>query len=100
MDRLLQEGITCPACERESGDVSEHHLIPKSYGGKDTVTLCHSCHRQIHALFDNSRLASDLNSLDKLLKTPEFSRYVKWARKQNPDKRFKVRASKQKSRKS
>jgi len=90
--------MKCPLCERdtEPGDMSDHHLVPKMKGGRETETICHPCHRQIHALFDNYRLAKELNTVESLQAEPTFAKYLKWARKQPPGKRFKTKASKTK----
>jgi 5-methylcytosine-specific restriction endonuclease McrA len=88
--------VKCPLCVRETDpkDMSDHHLVPKSKGGRDTETICHPCHRQIHALFDNRRLAKELDSVEALLAEPTFAKYLKWASKQTPGKRFKTKAAK------
>jgi hypothetical protein len=41
--------ITCAACGA-SGELHEHHLIPRSQGGIDlpTVMLCIPCHEAVH----------------------------------------------------
>jgi len=87
--------VNCPLCNRntEPTDLSDHHLVPKAKGGKDTEAICDPCHRQIHALFDNSRLAKELDSVTALLAEPTFAKYLKWAAKQPPGKRFKTKAS-------
>ena len=90
--------MICPLCERETEprDLSDHHLIPKAKGGKETQAICEPCHRQIHALFDNKRLAKELNTVVSLQREETFAKYLKWARKQPPGKRFKTKASNKK----
>lgn len=39
----------CPLCTRPNYFPSDHHLVPKSRGGKVTKTICSDCHRMIHA---------------------------------------------------
>lgn len=87
--------MICPLCERETdeGDMSDHHLVPKMKGGKETETICHPCHRQIHALFDNYRLAKELYTVESLQNEPNFAKYLKWAAKQPPGKSFKTKES-------
>lgn len=77
-----------------------HHLVPKQQDGTDgpTLDVCPPCHRQIHALFDNKTLARELDSIDKLAGHPDMRRFLRWIRKQAPDKRIKVRGSKRKRR--
>lgn len=87
--------MTCPLCERETDekDMSDHHLVPKSRGGKQTETICHPCHRQIHALFDNHRLERELYTVEALQAEPSFAKYLKWAAKRPPGQRFKTKAA-------
>ena len=70
----------CQLCEREVPSVSEHHVIPKSLGGKDTIEVCKDCHRQIHALFDNKKLSTELNRTELIINNESFSKYLKWIR--------------------
>lgn len=77
--------------------LTEHHLIPrqttkrKKVDPGPTIGICSACHRQIHTLFSNSQLASDLNSAETLKAHPDMSKFLAWVRKQTPDKRVRVR---------
>lgn len=70
-----------------------HHLIPRQKDGRSgpRADLCSACHRQIHILFDNTRLARELNCLDRLRDEPGMQRFLAWVKKQPPDRRVKVR---------
>lgn len=83
----------CALCGREVERVSQHHIIPKSRGGTETVPLCSPCHSTLHHFFRNRTLAREKNSLDALLSDPDIQRYLVWVRKQ-PDRRIQVRARK------
>lgn len=87
--------MLCELCGREVHKLTVHHLVPKQEDGADgpTLEVCSACHRQIHALFDNKTLARELDTLDKLAGHPRMRRFLKWVRKQSPDKRVKVRGS-------
>lgn len=87
--------VECPLCERPtpSSEISDHHLVPKSKGGKETEPICNPCHRQIHALYDNWTLANRLNTVESLREDERFAKYLKWAAKQPPGKRFKTKSS-------
>ena len=37
----------CFECETTE-DLQEHHIVPRSRGGKKTVTLCYECHMKAH----------------------------------------------------
>lgn len=57
----------------------------------ETIAICSACHRQIHRLFDNAHLARELHTLEALKAHPKLERFVRWVRKQDPDKRVRVR---------
>jgi hypothetical protein len=92
--RLLQQervqevpaDVRCPLCERKIPPTQRdaHHLIPKSKGGRHTEYLHRICHRQIHALFTETELARQFNSVDALLAHPDMASFVAWV-KTKPD---------------
>ena len=80
----------CPLCERSiPTDVpqSTHHLIPKLKGGKGgpTVLLHHICHKEIHATFTETELATEYDSIVKLKQHPRLLRFLKWVSKRPPE---------------
>jgi hypothetical protein len=77
----------CPLCERRipPSQRDSHHLIPKSWGGTQTVALHRMCHRQIHALFTESELARHLNSIDALKTNEELRPFIHWIRTKPDD---------------
>ena len=71
----------CPLCSRilEPGaSVDEHHLVPKSKGGKVKSLIHRICHRKIHATFSERELAADYSTWDALKTHPEIAAFVKW----------------------
>ncbi len=84
--------MPCELCEREMEVLTVHHLIPKQKKGTHgpTIDICSACHRQVHTLFDNTRLAQELNTLEKLKAEPQMAKFLSWVRKQKPEKRIKV----------
>jgi hypothetical protein len=92
--------MNCELCEREVNRLTVHHLIPrqavkrKKADPGPTANICSACHRQIHNLFDNRRLAQELNSIDALRHEPQMAKFLAWVRKQNPDKRVQVHRKK------
>ncbi len=84
--------MTCELCEREVEPLTVHHLIPRQKKGHHgpKINICSACHKQIHTLYDNTRLAQELNSLEKLKKEPQMHKFLSWVSKQNPNKRVKV----------
>ncbi len=92
--RLLQQervadapvDLMCPLCNRKipRSQRDAHHLVPKSKGGRHTEYLHRICHRQIHALFTETELARQFNSVEALLAHPDIALFVAWV-KSKPD---------------
>ena len=88
--------MICELCQREVERLTVHHLVPrqKAKGQKpDTVPttqICSDCHKQIHALFNNTELAQRLNTLEKLKNEPQMQKFLSWIEKQDPNKRVKL----------
>jgi 5-methylcytosine-specific restriction protein A len=80
----------CALCEREVREVTKHHLVPKSEGGREVVELCHACHKTLHSFFTNETLLKELHTIENLRAEPEIARYLAWVRKQR-DSRIKVK---------
>lgn len=72
----------CPLCDRviPKSQQDEHHLIPKSHGGRHTTVLHRICHRQIHAIFTETELARQYNTIDQLKLHDDMVGFVKWVR--------------------
>ncbi len=85
--------MTCELCGRSVEALTTHHLVPIQKDGRDgpTAELCSACHRQVHSLFDNATLARQLNTLEKLRADDRVQKFVRWVRKQSPNRRIKVR---------
>jgi len=93
-DRVMcrnEEGYLCPLCERRVPQVSDHHLVPKSRGGRTTEPICLDCHRMIHVLYDNKRLEQELGSVAALQAEERFAKYLRWIRKRPGDRRCRAR---------
>ncbi|MBT8593930.1 HNH endonuclease [Polynucleobacter paneuropaeus] len=78
--------IICPICDRAipQSQKDAHHLIPKSKGGKATEYLHRICHRQIHALFNETELARKLNTAESLKEHLDMQKFIGWV-KTKPD---------------
>ncbi|MBD0405721.1 HNH endonuclease [Bacillus sp. 1021] len=88
---------TCELCGRRHVRLTEHHLTPKEEGGTflPTAMLCIPCHKQIHALYTNRELAARLAGIEELRHDPKLARFVKWIRKQPPEKLVKTKKAKE-----
>ena len=84
--------MTCELCERDVEKLTIHHLIPRQKKGHHgpKINICSACHRQIHTLFDNTRLAQELNSKEKLINEAQMQKFIKWVKKQDPTRKVKV----------
>jgi len=71
-----------------------HHLTPKSKGGTTIVQTCEICESFIHASWTHNELRDIFNTVDSILSTEKFQRFLKWRLKQPPDVVFKSDRSK------
>ena len=50
---LMRDNYQCQVCKKKNLRLEAHHIIPKSEGGKDSITnlitLCSSCHLKVHS---------------------------------------------------
>ena len=74
-----------------SPKLSEHHLVPKSRGGRATEAICFDCHSMVHTLYDNRQLERELHTVEALCAEPRFARYLAWMRKRPGNRRYRVR---------
>lgn len=85
----------CELCRREMGEVTKHHLIPrtrhknkknkKDFARDDVksrlVDLCRPCHKQIHTTLTNKELERHYNTLDALRSHPDIQQFCAWIAK-------------------
>ncbi|GAA5449505.1 HNH endonuclease [Deinococcus depolymerans] len=79
----------CVLCGRE-GEMTDHHLVPKSQGRRQgvklgeipTVKMCAACQGFLSKTFSNSQLANELNTVEAILARDEVQKFVKWVQKQ------------------
>ena len=82
----------CELCGRDAVRVTRHHLIPRTrHHNKHTqrmfsredmtsriLLVCHPCHKQIHAVFNEKDLEREFNTREKLLAHFEIQRFIDW----------------------
>jgi hypothetical protein len=94
----------CELCERNVPPnlITLHHLTPKQKGGKaeHRTPLCRPCHKQLHATFSNTDLARVYSTIESLRQAPLIQPFLKWIRKQKPDRNFRTLQSNDHSRRS
>jgi hypothetical protein len=64
--------------------VDEHHLIPKTFKGKETVPLHKICHRKIHATFTERELANRYHTFERLRENEHIATFIRWVAKREP----------------
>ena len=87
----------CELCCRKNIELTEHHLVPKEYGGNnlDIAMLCILCHKQVHALYGNRELAVRLYNIERLKNDVKIKKFLKWIKKQPVTHVVNVKKSKQ-----
>jgi len=77
---------SCALCGRALGAKTEaHHLVPKTFGGRDTVRLHPICHRKIHATLSERELRDRYAALDALRAQPDIALFLRWIANKPPD---------------
>jgi hypothetical protein len=72
---------TCIFC-RLPAPTREHHIIPRSKGGKETVPACETCENFIHKTWTHNELRDIYNTVEAILEDEKFQKFLKWRRKQ------------------
>lgn len=78
--------IVCWLCGRPVGKtVVQHHPVPKSRGGRDTVAMHPICQQTLMANFTNSELQRHGMDVEALLADPSVRKFVDWVANKDPD---------------
>ena len=78
----------CPLCERPmvaGPSLDQHHMVPRSHGGRETVTMHKICHRAIHAMLSERELAEQFTDFDRLRAHPTLAQFIAWVKKRPPE---------------
>ncbi len=79
---------TCVICLRPmvaGKSVNEHHLIPKTYKGAETVTIHVICHTKIHSILSEKELRDYYHTPDRLRSHPEIEKFIGWIKNKDPE---------------
>ncbi|WP_091903665.1 HNH endonuclease signature motif containing protein [Chitinasiproducens palmae] len=71
----------CGLCGRPlpaDATVDQHHLVPRSQGGRATVPIHRICHQKIHSVLTERELASAYATFEALRAVPKIARFVQW----------------------
>lgn len=77
----------CPLCGRElvqGTSVNEHHLVPKTHGGRDKAVIHRICHNKIHSVFSERELTAYYHTFERLRAHEEIAKFVRWVRRKEP----------------
>ena len=84
----------CELCGRAVPErlITQHHLTPREKGGKaeHRTPMCRPCHKQVHATFSNADLARTYPDVAALRGAPLLQPFLKWIRRQNPNRNFRT----------
>ncbi len=92
---------TCPLCGRPlvpGPSVDEHHLVPRSRGGREKFLVHRVCHQKIHATISEVELARHYDTWDRLREHPEIAKFIAWVRKRPPEYRDRTRWTRERKR--
>jgi hypothetical protein len=64
--------------------VDEHHLVPKSKGGREKFKIHRICHTKIHATISEADLARRFNTWSALRAHPEIATFIDWVQSKPP----------------
>ena len=90
----LEHSQLCPLCGREllnDASVDEHHLVPKSKGGREKFRVHKLCHKMIHATLTESQLSRDYARWDLLQAQPDIATFISWVAGKPPELMLKIR---------
>jgi len=87
----MKDETICELCGRSPIETTEHHLVPREFGGAegDTAQLCIPCHKQVHAWFTNEEGRSgpvDIRAgpVDKSAQRPPAQHHTQTQKKSHP----------------
>lgn len=79
----MNQDSKCEICGRPLGtvNVDEHHLLPKTFRGKEKFSIHKICHRKLHSVFTEREMANYYHTWERLLEHEEIQKFVKWVSK-------------------
>lgn len=76
----------CPLCGRLLGTVNidRHHLIPRTFKGKEQFPIHKICHRKIHSAFTERELLQHYHTWDALRSDAGIRAFIDWVANKPP----------------
>lgn len=76
----------CALCGRPLGNRwNWHHLVPKTFKGKEMVPMHLICHRKIHSVFSDRELLQKYHTIEALRSHEEIQKFIEWVQNKDPD---------------
>jgi len=77
----------CPLCGRELGTVNidRHHLVPKTFKGKEQFPIHKICHRKIHSALSERELLRSYHTWEALRSHDDIRAFIDWVAKKPPE---------------
>ena len=88
----------CPLCKRDI-QLTQHHVVPRNFGGKEKISICKDCHNAIHARYSNKELKEKFFTLELLMVDSDLQKAYKFFGKQSYSKRFSSKQSNKRGKK-
>ena len=85
---MTEEYKKCPICNRDmipGKSLDDHHLIPRTFKGKETVALHKICHRKLHSVLTEREMQHYYHTVERLLEHEEIKKFIKWVKKKDPE---------------
>jgi 5-methylcytosine-specific restriction endonuclease McrA len=90
----------CPLCGRVLGTVNidRHHLVPKTFKGKEQFAIHKICHRKIHSVFTERELLKSYHTWEALRASDEIRTFIDWVAGKPPEFYVRTATSERKKR--
>jgi hypothetical protein len=77
----------CPLCGRVLGSVNidRHHLVPKTFKGKEQFAIHRICHRKIHSVLTERELFKTYHTWETLRAHPDIQTFIAWVARKPPE---------------
>jgi hypothetical protein len=66
-------------------NIDRHHLIPKTFKGKEQFPIHKICHRMIHAAFTERELLRSFHTWEDLRSNEDIQTFIAWVAKKPPE---------------
>lgn len=59
--------------------------MPRTHGGRETVTLHRICHDKIHAVLTEAELRDHFHTMERLRAHPDIASFLRWVARRPPE---------------